>query len=143
MVRIENNSHMLEITWHVSFLKFLLAFFAFYQIKLFKLGLFATKLGAQHYMVCLAFSRIKWFKLCLFATKVGIQHYWIYVIELKMFESKTTVICLKLHAKLRLWDFCICLKLHGSSNMGCVARNFVHNTIWYMVLCWNCWNWKQ
>ena len=53
----------------------------------------------------LALSRTKWFKLGLFATKIGTQHYMVYIIVLKWLESKTLAICLKLHAKLRFCDF--------------------------------------
>ena len=63
MVRIENNSHMLEITCYVAF------------FEIFK--------------VFLALSRIKWFKLGLFSTKLGTQHYQVPIIVLKLVESKS------------------------------------------------------
>ena len=53
----------------------------------------------------LALSRIKWFKLGLFATKLGAQHYLVYITMLKWLESKTIVLCLILRDKLRFLGF--------------------------------------
>ena len=78
MVGIENISHMREITCKDAFLG---------------------------YLVFLALSRIKWFKLGLFGTKLGTQHYLVHKIVLKLSESEIIVICLKLRAKLRVCGF--------------------------------------
>ena len=50
-------------------------------------------------------SRIKWFKLGLFDTKHGTQHYLAYVFLLKWLATKNINIYLKLCAKLRFWGF--------------------------------------
>ena len=47
-----------------------------------------------------AVSRIKWFKLGLFDTKLGTQHYLVYIIVLNWLESRTIFISFTLHAKL-------------------------------------------
>ena len=52
-----------------------------------------------------AISRIKWFKLGLFDTKHGTQHYLAYVFLLKWLATKNINIYLKLCAKLRFWGF--------------------------------------
>ena len=79
MVRIENNSHMLDVTLKVMFLTFCNAFFALTYLKPLKLGLFAMKLGTQHYLVC--------------------------IIVLNWLELKTIIIYLILRAKLRFQGY--------------------------------------
>ena len=65
---------MLEIKFKVAFFKFSSVFLAFARKKLFKLSLFGTKLGTQHYLVC--------------------------IIVFNWLESRTTFISLTLRAKL-------------------------------------------
>ena len=67
--------------------------------------LLSAKLRFLGFVSFLALSHIKWFKLGLFATKIGTQHYLAYIIVLKCIESKTIVICCILHVKLRFWGF--------------------------------------
>ena len=55
--------------------------------------------------IFLALSRIKWIKLCSFRMKPSTQHHFVYIIVLKWLDSKTTVICLKLSAKLLFYSF--------------------------------------
>ena len=74
MVRTEKNSHMLEITCEVVFLRFL-KLLALLHTKYFKRGLFCKKLGTQHYLI--------------------------YIILSKWLEWNTIIICFKLRDKLR------------------------------------------
>ena len=85
----------------------------------------------------LAISRIKWFKLGLFGTKHGTQHYLVYVIVLKWLATKNLNICLKLRGKLHFKGFLAFLALsrikwfkHGlfDTNLG------IQNYLAYVIL---------
>ena len=81
----------------------------------------------------MALSRIKKFKLGLFATKLVTQHYLVYIIVLKLLQSKTIVICLILRAKLSLWGF---FNVFGTFSHKVVQTwFFCHKTCHTTVFC--------
>ena len=78
-----------------------------------------------------ALSHIKWFKLGLFATKHGTQHYLVYIIYLKWLETKTILIWLILRAKLCFWGF---LSVFGTFSHQVFKTWFVCHEKWHTTL---------
>ena len=63
--------------------------------------------------------------------KLGTQHYLIYIIVLKWLELKMIVICLKLHVKLRFYEF---LSFFGTFAHKVAQTWFVLHETWEITL---------
>ena len=102
--------------------------------------LLSAKLRFLGFVSFLALSHIKWFKLGMFATKIGTQHYLVYIILLKWLETKTILMWLILRAMLRFWGFLSVFRtlLHQVvKTWFFLQQQMAHNTIWHILLCWN------